>query len=80
LTDITLANDYANLLGYTQSELEYYFDDYIKRAALQYKISKKAMLHKIKIWYDEHSWDGVTHLYNPYGTLNFLNFRQFKNY
>ena len=33
LTDITISKEYAALTGYTQSELEFYFDDYLKRCA-----------------------------------------------
>ena len=80
LTDITLSKDYAAITGYTQSELEFYFDDYLKRCASELELSPEALLDNIKIWYDGYTWDGKTEMYNPFGTLNFLADRQFKNY
>jgi hypothetical protein len=80
LTDITLSKDYAAITGYTQTELEFYFDDYLKRCATELQLSREALLSHIKIWYDGYTWDGVTEVYNPFGTLHFLADRQFKNY
>jgi hypothetical protein len=80
LKDLTLVNKYATLLGYTQAELEFYFEDYLKQATQQLNLSSEALLSKIKVWYDGYSWDGQRHLYNPFGTLNFLDSGQFKNY
>jgi hypothetical protein len=34
----------------------------------------------MKIWYDGYTWDGQTHVYNPFGVLNFLENRIFRNY
>ena len=34
----------------------------------------------MKIWYNGYSWDGVTRVYNPFGTLNFLDNRTFVNF
>jgi hypothetical protein len=80
LTDITLSKEYAAITGYTQTELEYYFDDYLKRCANELQLSREALLSHIKTWYDGYTWDGVTEVYNPFGTLHFLADRQFKNY
>ena len=80
LTDITLSKEYAALTGYTQTELEFYFNDYLQRCANELKISREELLSHMKIWYDGYTWDGATEMYNPFGTLNFLADRQFKNY
>ncbi len=80
LKDITISKEYAALTGYTQAELEFYFDDYLKRCALELNLSMVELLRHIKIWYDGYTWDGKTEMYNPFGTLNFLADRQFKNY
>jgi PD-(D/E)XK nuclease superfamily len=34
----------------------------------------------MKLWYDGYTWDGQTHVYNPFGTLSFLHKRAFRNY
>jgi hypothetical protein len=80
LDDITLHKDYATITGYTQQELEHYFDDYLKRVEDQLNISREILIQKMREWYDGYSWDGVRHVYNPFGTLAFLTNRAFRNY
>ena len=80
LTDITLNKRYASLTGYTQTELEFYFEDYITSCSEEIGMSRDELLAQMKLWYDGYSWDGITELYNPFGTLNFLNDQFFKNY
>jgi hypothetical protein len=80
LTDITLSKHYAALTGYTQHELEFYFEDYLESCRESLQISKTDLLQRMKVWYDGYTWDGLTEVYNPFGTLNFLNDQVFKNY
>ncbi len=80
LDDITLDPQYAALVGYTQAELEFYFDDYLQTCTEKLKISREVLLAHMKIWYDGYSWDGVTLVYNPFGTLNFLSKKVFFNH
>ncbi len=80
LTDITTSKQYGTITGYTQAELEFYFDDHLKRCADELKLSREALLDNMRVWYNGYSWDGVTRVYNPFGTLNFLFDRTFKNY
>ena len=80
LRDITVGKHYAALTGYTQEELEFYFDDYLESCRENLGISREVLLEQMKIWYDGYTWDGVTEVYNPFGTLNFLADQMFKNY
>jgi Predicted AAA-ATPase/PD-(D/E)XK nuclease superfamily len=80
LEDITLSPKYAALAGYTQAELEFYFADYIQACTERMQISKEALLAQMKIWYNGYSWDGLTLVYNPFGTLNFLSNQIFFNH
>lgn len=80
LKDITLAPNYAAVAGYTQTELEFYFDDHLQACQEQLGISREVLLQQMKIWYDGYSWDGVTEVYNPFGTLNFLFDKVFFNH
>jgi Predicted AAA-ATPase/PD-(D/E)XK nuclease superfamily len=80
LTDITLSEDFAALTGYTQHELEANFDDYLKIIEQKLKLSRDELMQNMKKWYNGYSWDGVTKVYNPFGTLNFLTNRAFRNY
>ena len=80
LRDITVGKQFAALTGYTQEELEFYFDDYIESCRESLDMSREELLQEMKIWYDGYTWDGVTEVYNPFGTLNFLADQMFKNH
>lgn len=51
ITDISMDPRYADLLGYTQEEVEYYFADHIKEAAARFKISTDELCHKLAAFY-----------------------------
>ena len=80
LTDLSLMEDYATMFGYTQKELEYYFKDYLEEAAKKFKISRKTLLTEMRDWYNGFSWDGTRTVYNPFGVLNFLLHKDFRNF
>ena len=80
LLDITLDRRFATLLGYTQTELEYYFSEYIDRLAETYTMSRPEMLAQIARWYNGYSWDGVHTVYVPFSTLVFLEQQTFANH
>jgi hypothetical protein len=80
LDDLTLHPDFSTLTGYTQPELELYFDDYIQAAQKKLKISRETLLDMMRLWYNGFSWDGDNKVYNPFGTLNFLNQKRFHNF
>ena len=61
LTDISLSKKYADICGYTQSDLETTFAEYLKDVDLQ----------KIKLWYNGYNFRGNS-VYNPYDVLMFL--------
>ena len=52
ITDISMNEKYASLLGYTQEELELYFPEYIEILAQKKGTSKKELLREIKHWYN----------------------------
>jgi hypothetical protein len=72
LKDITMDDDYATLVGYTQEELVENFDEYIEKAAKKIGYSKDECLQDIKTWYNGYSWDATTSVYNPYSVLLFF--------
>ncbi|GHV61108.1 ATPase AAA [Bacteroidia bacterium] len=80
LNDITLNEKYTSLCGYTQSELESYFSEYIDDVAQHVEMSKEGLLAAIRTMYDGYSWDGKTSVYNPFSTLLFFENREFANY
>jgi hypothetical protein len=80
LDDITLNSDFSTMAGYTQQELEFYFEDYLKVAENKHKISREVLLDTMRTWYNGFSWDGEKRVYNPFGILSFFRQQKFKNY
>jgi hypothetical protein len=78
--DITLREEYADICGYTQKELESNFPEYIDRAAGYLKMTREDLLDKIRYWYNGYTWDGETAIYNPLSTMKFFQARRFANY
>jgi Predicted AAA-ATPase/PD-(D/E)XK nuclease superfamily len=73
LIDLTLDNKYAALCGYTQTELEYNFESYLKRLPPE-------TLKEMKLWYNGYSWDAKTFVYNPFSVLNFFDKETYSNF
>ncbi|KAK3604912.1 hypothetical protein CHS0354_000575 [Potamilus streckersoni] len=81
LDDLTLDPNYVNLLGYTQEELEKYFDEHLDFYLTKHnKETKQGLLDKIRLWYNGFSWDGENRVYNPFSILNFFQKNTFANY
>ena len=80
--DLSFDSEYGSIVGYTQEELEYYFKDYIQKAAVTLNEKEgvniytyELMLQKLKEHYDGYCFDRFAsiHVYNPWSILNFLN-------
>lgn len=84
LTDLTLDQNYAALLGYTRSEIEQYFPEYIKEAANALQCSEKEVVDGLTENYDGFCFDETAqeHVYNPWSVLNFFTTpeRGYENY
>lgn len=80
LTDLTLHANYTTLVGYTQEELEFYFEEHLQAVQDSLNVSRDALLAEIKMWYNGYSWDGINRLYNPFGILNFFDQKWFLNF
>jgi hypothetical protein len=80
LNDITIDAQYASLTGYTHEELVANFPDHLQACCDKFKISQETLLEQMKTWYNGYSWDGETMVYNPFGTLNFLQKKVFINH
>ena len=73
LMDLTMHPKFATAYGYTQTELEASFADYLHAfLAKNEEYTMESLLEKIKEWYNGYSWDGKTRLYNPYGIIHFF--------
>lgn len=80
LEDISLRSLSADLLGYTQLELEENFTPYLQQAAQKLAITQVELLQQIKAWYNGYSWNGKDFLYNPFSVMSFLKYADFANY
>ncbi len=80
LKDITLSEKYSTIVGYTQEELELYFDDYLTEIEIKLQTTREILLGTMREWYNGFSWDGINSVYNPFGTLNFLSNKVFRNF
>ena len=80
LEDISLDAQFSDIAGYTQSELEYFFNDSINAAAQKLQIGREQFLERLKDYYDGFSFDGAVKLYNPFSILQCLKKAEFGNY
>lgn len=69
LNDITLTQNYSDICGYTQTELEGVFADRLSGIDMG----------AVRTWYNGYNWLGEK-VYNPFGILLFLQNGQFSNY
>ncbi len=67
ITDISLSKKYADICGYTQTDLETIFHDYLHDVDLK----------KVKLWYNGYNFRGNS-VYNPYDVLMFLWNKEYK--
>jgi hypothetical protein len=80
LVDITIDEEYSSMMGYTQKELSFYFNDRLKQLEKEGNRSRQEWEKDIKNWYNGYSWDGKHFVYNPFSVLNFFRKKQFGNY
>ncbi len=79
LIDLTLHPKFGDLVGYTQQEIEHYFEAYINEAAPAHG-GREALLHQMGVWYNGYSWTGTHRVYNPWSILNFFSEGLFRNF
>ena len=80
LIDITIDQNYSQIVGWTKEEIEKYFPDYLKPLSEKYKDIFPDIMLEIKKWYNGYSWDGITKVHNPVSLMNFFSKRVFGNY
>ncbi len=80
LADITLERRFASLTGYTQEELDHYFEPFKDLACEQNDLNREQLSEKLKLWYNGYSWDTKTFVYNPFSILRFFQACDFMNF
>lgn len=81
LQDISMLNDYAEICGLTQAEIEKTFKPEIERLAKNTKNSYDKMLEELKKRYDGYKFSVLGEsVYNPFSILSTLDSGELKNY
>ena len=84
LESLSLSPNVATICGYTQTELEHNFTDYLIKAEQKFGYSREHLLSEIKRWYNGYCFtqpeDAPERVYNPFSILNFFKTLQFRNY
>ena len=80
LTDISMASDYTEIVGFSQKELEDNFSEYFTIAQQKMVMDENTLKTGLKNYYNGYSWDGINRLYNPFSIINFFNDPKFENY
>jgi len=81
LNDITMDENYSQLLGYTQKEVESNFSEGLIALAEKQKMTVDAVLAMLKTWYNGYRFSEIDkYVYNPFSTLLLFNKNAFKNY
>ena len=80
ISDIGFKEEYTQLCGITQTELEQYFPTYIQKLANTYNDSYERTLALIKLHYNGFSFDGISTLYNPFSLLSLFNTYFYENF
>ena len=81
LEDISMSDNYSDICGISQEELEYYCANHIHALAEKHALTYAECLERIKAWYNGFCFSrhGLS-VYNPYSTMNILKDGEFKNY
>ena len=82
LTDISLKKNFATFLGYTQEELETFFQEHIQKMADNLDQTYEQTLELLKQWYNGYrfSLHNPERVYNPISILNALDEESILNY
>ncbi|MEA3309732.1 MAG: AAA family ATPase [Chloroflexota bacterium] len=81
LNNISMHEDYAELLGYTPAELTTYFAAYIQQLAAKFRQPATKIEALLAQHYDGYRFsEKNVHVYNPFSILQACNHKNFKDY
>jgi len=81
LEDITMVDEYADMLGYTREELEIYFPPYMKMMSEKLGIPEADIAEKLVLHYNGYRFSKKNvRVYNPFSVLSAFKQNDFKNY
>ncbi|CAK8721884.1 AAA family ATPase [Candidatus Electrothrix laxa] len=81
LEDISMRKDYSALCGYTQQELDNYFEQALKSLAATEQKEPTTIKNEVKQWYNGYRFhrNGTT-VYNPHSILSLCKNQEFDNF
>jgi hypothetical protein len=73
---------YAEICGYTETEIRKYFPDYLEETAEYMHITNEELMERMREYYNGFTFDDEvsTSLYNPFSTLSFFKEKKWYNY
>ena len=72
-SDLSMRSEYATMFGYTQTEFEDNFAEYIDAATEKLGIPREEFLQKMKYWYDGYRFEAEADtVYNPVSVAKFF--------
>ena len=81
LVDLSTHPAYANMLGYTQQELETNFSEEIDIAKDVLKLSREDLLEQLRVWYNGYKFhQKAEKIYNPVSINSFFDRNEFYNF
>ncbi len=81
LTDLTMNRKYADMLGYTQVEVESCFSGYIDQFAHEIGMSSLEIVKNMQLFYNGYRFsEADIRVYNPFSVLRALDEKAFKKY
>jgi len=81
LIDLTLSPDAASLLGYTDAEIDHYFQQHMQVIAQEQGIDIANVKRAVRHWYNGYQFSKVPQtVYNPFSVLMYLLTKDLRNY
>ena len=81
LIDISMDRSYADILGYTQTELERSFGEYLARFAQTQSWPRERALEALNVYYDGYRFtENGIRMYNPFSILRALRAQELEPY
>lgn len=81
LIDLTLSPDAADLLGYTDAEIDHYFQPHMQAIAHEQDSNIPAIKEAMRHWYNGYQFSKVPQtVYNPFSVLMYLLDKDLRNY
>ena len=79
--NLSLDPEFAGICGYTDSEIDLYFQEYISAWAEKENISPSQVREQLRTWYNGYRFSKESlSVYNPYSILNALERKEFQNF